>query len=237
MFKREKEAVKSPQLDSSVKTFAIQYNGEFELHADRDYHILDLFNYGVNDIGRVIAAGSIPVAYFSTQYEDFQPARPDSSEFKPEWIHGGLDGWDGESVLKPEYMREFTQIMLKRVDLAVAKKFQAIDADNLDAYWFYHDSKSKATCAMYWNQIAEYARSKGLLVGLKNCSFLHGMVDPDFCVTESAYKWNESEAYKRFGVPVLNTEYSKAMYDRSKQDDSVFSLYKHKIRMDSTEYH
>lgn len=232
---RDKSASKKPgsnKPSGEYLTFSVQYNGEFLLR-DRSYHILDLWNYGTNDIKRVVKAGSIPVAYFSTQYEAWRPDAKDLIDYRE---HSGLDGWRDEDILDPGRMDEWIEVLYRRIDFAQEKGFQAIDADNIDGFYFYHSSKDMNACAELWNKLASYARSKDMLVGLKNSGFLFGKVNnPDFLVTESIYKWNEANTYQRFGKPIFNTEYSKKEYKKALSENKFHTIYKDKMKMDSWE--
>lgn len=219
-------------LPSDVKTFYIQYNKSFQMPEGRDFYIYDIFNYKASQIRKVLNSGKTPIGYVSSQFEDF---RPDSHLFDPSWFIGGLDGWQGEFILHPRHLDKVLPIMEQRFLLMRKKGFKIADIDNIDVYHYHASEGDAKTCAKYWNMMAEIARGMGLQVGLKNSAFLFGKVDPDICITESAFVYNEIESYLRFNVPVLNTEYSRMPYEKALRDNRVHSLLKRKLPMDAWE--
>ena len=225
-----------PDLKEKPKTWALQYQGEL-MPKDRDFMILDLFSYSKEQVESLKNAGVTVYAYFSLHAEDW---RPDYHKFKELSLDSDLDGWRGEDVVSPKYTKELIEIMKARIDLAIKKGFQGIDPDNVDAWYYYlggkGDKKQIFSTAAYWNEVARYAREKGLACGLKNSAFLYGLVKPDFIMCESAYKWSEIEGYLRFNVPVFNIEYDFINAERASKDSRIFSMRKKKKGVGSMDH-
>ncbi len=186
-------------------TWAIQYQGSIELR-NRDFYVVDLFDVSDADLERIHQEGGKPVAYFSSQYEDW---RPDSKRFPAEALGSALDGWPGERWIncKNATIRE---IMIARLDLAKKRGFWGVDIDNVDFYHFRTGfANSRAAAIGFVRFLSEEAHRRGLKIGLKNAIEIIPSVREmiDFYVNEEALEHREAEVYEGLGKPVLNIEY------------------------------
>lgn len=220
---------KGPAKPSVDSTWALSYYGKFVDHKV-DYYILDLWNYDPRELPK----HSKYIAYFSMHKEDW---RPDADRFKKEWTKGPWKEWDGEYLMHPSNFHKAIPIMKDRIDLAVKKGFIGIDMDNVDQPWV-SDRSSKAfkeakkAMADYWNTLADYARSKGLLVGQKNASrYSDVLKDPDFYMVEQCHQYNECHKYAGKGIATFVLEYYSS---NCKPYPGAYVVYKKNKKMVAT---
>jgi len=104
--------------------------------------------------------------------------------------------------------------MAKRMDMCVAKGFDAVDPDNVDGYMQKTGFKITAADQLAYNRmLARMAHGRGLLVGLKNDTDQARALVPnfDFAVVEQCFRYTECGRYSPFvaaGKVVLAIEYS-----------------------------
>ena len=191
---------------SGSPTWSIQYQGAIQVR-DKTYHVVDLYDVSDSDLGRIRAAGSRPIAYFSSQFEDW---RPDANRFLRQDLGRPLAGWPGERWVntKSEAIRS---IIRNRLDLAKRRGFYGVDVDNTDIYE--HTTgfdNSLKTAADYVRFIANEAHARGLKYSLKNSmdliSSVKGVVD--FYQNEECQQYGEADRYRGVG-PVFNIEYKR----------------------------
>ena len=187
------EPVKEVEIPAIDSTWALQYKGQF-VDRKRDYVILDLWGYNPKELPK----HSKYIAYFSMHYERW---RPDASEFKKSWLCGELDDWPGEEVICDKNIDDVLPIMYRRIDLAKEKGYIGIDGDNID------QGSSTSKAVYYWTKLAEYAKSKGLLFGLKNAAKIADKVDASFHMVEQCVQYNECNRYTGRGKAVFDIEY------------------------------
>jgi len=154
------------------------------------------------------------ICYFSAgSYEDW---RPDANKF-PSSVRGkNLDGWPGENWLDAGNLDVLMPVMIARMDMAVQKKCDAVDLDNMDIYQ--QDSGfsiSYAENLAYAKALVKEAHKRNLAIGLKNnLDQIKDLVnDYDFAINESCYDYSECDMLKPFiqqGKPVLGIEYNKS---------------------------
>lgn len=98
---------------------------------DVDVYDIDLFTNPQSTIDTLHRLGKKVICYFSAG--SFEPNRPDSGDFKESDKGKVLDGWPSEKWLdlKSDNVRN---IMNKRMELAAAKRCDAVDPDNVDGY-------------------------------------------------------------------------------------------------------
>ena len=219
------EGIKRPSVDS---TWALSYYGPFIDHKV-DYYILDLWNYDP----RTLPKHSKYIAYFSLHKEDW---RPDAHRFKDEWAKGEWGDWNGEYLLQPEHVHKAIPIMKDRIDLAKEKGFIGIDADNYDQIWVddtgsKHYKEVKKAMTSYWNEIKEYAHSKGMIFGQKNASRYNDVSDPDFYMVEQCHQYNECHKYAGKGIATFVLEYQSK---HCKPFPGAYVVYKKNAKMVAT---
>lgn len=192
-------------------TWQWQLLGTIDTSVVAEMYDIDLFDAPPAVIDELRAAGRAVVCYFSAgSYEDW---RPDAAEFPPSALGNDLDGWPGERWLDTRDAG-VRAIMRARLDLAVAKRCDGVEPDNVDGYA--NDSGFPLTAATqleYNRFLAAEAHARGLSVGLKNDA---GQVpelvgDFDWALDEECVVWNECDAYAPFvaaGKAVFDAEYT-----------------------------
>jgi hypothetical protein len=171
---------------------------------------IDLFDTPASTISRLHTAGKRVICYFSAgSYEDW---RPDASQFPSSSLGNKVDNWPGEKWVDTN-SAVVRGIMSKRLDLAVQKKCDAVDPDNIDAYE--NDNGLGLTtkdAINYVSFLTNESHSRGLACGLKNGGKIVPSVLPmvEFEVNEQCVQYNECSTYSAFisaGKPVFHIEY------------------------------
>lgn len=208
---------------AGTPSWSIQYHGRIEVR-NKTYHVVDLFDVSDVDLARIRAAGSRPIAYFSSQFENW---RSDSSRFQQSDLGRPLSKWSGERWVNTQ-SSTVRSIIKDRLDLAKRRGFYGVDVDNTDIYE--HTTgfdNSPAVAAEYVLFIAEEARARGLKYSLKNSMDLipkvKGVVD--FYQNEEAQQFGELDRYRGVG-PVFNIEYKKPSPVQRRK--GIYSLLKRK---------
>ncbi|MFM2152069.1 MAG: hypothetical protein RL199_504 [Pseudomonadota bacterium] len=175
-----------------------------------DAYDVDLFDTTQADIDALHAAGRKVICYFSAG--SFENWRPDASNFPAAALGKNLDGWPGERWLDT---RDATvrQIHAARMDLAVQKKCDAVDPDNVDGYANGTGFPLTGSTQLDFNRfLADAAHARGLAVGLKNDVDQVASLEPsfDFAVNEECFRYGECATETPFvsaGKPVFQIEY------------------------------
>jgi len=173
---------------------------------------IDLFDAPQSVIDTLHSQGRVVICYFSTQYENW---RPDSSSFTPAVLGNDLGDWPGEKYvdIRSTVVRD---IMTSRMDLAVSKKCDGLEPDNVDGYTADTGFPITAADQLNFNEfIATQAHSRFLSVGLKNDVDQATTLQPyfDWALDEQCYQYDECDTLKPFidaGKAVFNTEYQGA---------------------------
>lgn len=109
------------QLSSSFETLAPSV----------EVYNIDLFENSERTIRYLQKEGMKVICYFSAgSYENW---RPDKKNFVKSDLGKALDGWKGERWLNVR-SQNVRKIMMARLDLAVQKKCNGVDPDNIDGY-------------------------------------------------------------------------------------------------------
>ena len=105
--------------------------------------------------------------------------------------------------------------MLARLDLAVTKRCNGVDPDNMDGYDNGNGlGLTQADAVAYIRFFAEAAHGRNLSMGLKNAGdVVPEVVDKmEWSVQEQCIQYGDCESYRPFidqGKPVFHVEYSK----------------------------
>jgi len=190
-----------------------QLTGTVNAGYEVDVYDVDLFESPQALIDGLHADGRTVICYFSAgSSEDW---REDFSRFEADDLGKKLGGWEGENWLDIR-SPNVQQIMLDRLDMAVAKGCDGVEPDNMDAFdnpagfdLSYRDQQA------YNRFIGNAAHERDLAVGLKNdTGQLSDLLEYyDFSVNEECHRFDECAAYGVFvqaGKPVLNAEYTQA---------------------------
>lgn len=192
-------------------SWQIQYTGELDLSLKVQVYNLDLFDTPQAVIDQLHAEGRRVICYFSGgSWEDW---RPDADQFPPQVLGNDLEGWPGEKWLDIRQLQVLGPIMAARLDLAVQKRCDAVDPDNMDGYTNSTGFPlSGADQLVYNTWMAAQAHARGLAVGLKNdLGQVQALVAHfDFAVNEQCFQYNECELLLPFvqtGKAVFVIEY------------------------------
>ena len=208
---RSGEAAAHPKAPRQGSTWHYQLDGA-PPGSGVDVYAIDGADTPARDVARLKAEGATLVCYFNAgATEDW---RSDAGSFPAAVVGEAMDGWAGERWLDVRRLDALLPIMGARMDTCVAKGFDAVDPDNVDAY--IQDTGFPITreeSARYIIELARLAHDRDLAFGLKNAVELLPLVDGeiDFAVNEECAAWNECGAYDSFvasGHAVLHIEYT-----------------------------
>ena len=197
-------------------TWYWQLQGEVNISHNVQVYDIDLFDTNLTTIRQLHQQGKKVICYFSAgSYEDW---REDKEKFPNELLGNYLDGWEGERWLDISNNTVYA-IMQSRLDLAVQKKCDGVEPDNVDGYLNNTDFSLTYQDQLKYNKfLAKEAHARGLAIGLKNDleQIEELKVLFDFALNEQCNEYNECDNLKQFIVmnkPVFNAEYSQKYID------------------------
>jgi len=214
---------------SGLASWSIQYEGAI-VRRNKDYHIVDMYDVSSSDLAALKADGTRPIAYFSSQYEDW---RTDAKQFPKSDIGNKLDNWRGERWVNTK-SPAVRKIMMARLDYARSRGFYGVDVDNVDIYEFRTGfANSRSDAAEYVRFLAREAHKRGLKFGLKNATDIIPKVrgSIDYYVNEQCHQYNEASVYRSVRKPVFNIEYRPL----KRGTRGIYSIYKKGAVMDGRE--
>jgi endo-alpha-1,4-polygalactosaminidase (GH114 family) len=195
----------------SGTTWQWQLTGTIDTSVDAAMYDIDLFDAPPATIDNLHAAGRVVICYFSAgTYEDW---RPDASSFPASALGNGVAGWPGEKWVDT---RDATvrQILTKRLDMAVEKKCNGVEPDNVDGYQNNPGFPlTSATQLDFDRFLATEAHARALSVGLKNDVDQAATLEPsfDWALNEECSKYSECSTLAPFtkaGKAVFHAEYA-----------------------------
>jgi hypothetical protein len=187
-----------------------QLTGTIDTSIDAQMYDIDLFDAPQSKIDQLHDGGRVVICYFSAgSWEDW---RPDAGQF-PNTVKGSSNGWPGEKWLDIRQVDILGPIMEARLDLAVRKKCDGVEPDNVDGY-----TNNTGLPLTYQNQLvyltwlAGEAHSRNLSIGLKNdLDQVDDLVTRfDWALNEQCFQYNECELLLPFvnsGKAVFGVEY------------------------------
>jgi hypothetical protein len=192
-------------------SWQIQYLGEMDYSLDVDVYNLDLYDTDPAVISQLHERGIFVMCYFSGgSYEDW---RIDADQFPAEVLGNDMEGWEGEIWLDIRRIDLLSPIMGARLDLALEKKCDGVDPDNLNGYknetGFPLTGADQAAYNIY---LSTAAHARGLSIGLKNdLGQIPEMVPYfDWVINEQCFFYEECHLLLPFieaGKPVFVIEY------------------------------
>jgi len=191
-------------------TWNWQLSGTVKTTVDAKVYDIDLFDTPQSTIDALKARGTAVVCYFSAGSSENW--RPDFNKFLTADKGRNLDGWAGEKWLDTR-SANVRDIMKARLDLAVNKKCDAVEPDNVDGYTNKPGFPLTAATQLDYNRfLATEAHARGLKIALKNDVDQLTALEPsfDFAINEQCWQYNECGGYSVFtskGKPVFNAEY------------------------------
>ncbi len=190
-----------------------QLTGTIDTSLNVAMYDIDLFDAPQAKIDALRAAGKKVICYFSAgSYEDW---RSDKASFPAAAIGNPLDGWEGEAWLDTRNAG-VRSAMKARLDLAVKKRCDGVEPDNVDGYA--NDPGFPLTAATqldYNTFLATEAHARGLSIGLKNdLDQVTALVTKfDWALNEECHTYGECEMLSPFisaGKAVFHVEYGAA---------------------------
>lgn len=204
----ERGAIWRPQPGT---TWQWQLTGTIDTTVDAAVYGVDLFDAPRNVIDHLHADGRKVICYFSAgTFEDW---RPDAEAFPPDARGHATAGWPGERWLDTRHAA-VREIMRRRLDLAVAKRCDAVEPDNVDGYQNTPGFPLTPATQLDYNRfLATEAHRRGLSIGLKNdVEQIGALVDSfDWALVEECARYSECAALAPFvaaGKAVLHCEYA-----------------------------
>lgn len=192
-------------------SWQIQLSGSVDTSFDVQAYDIDLFESDAGLIADLHAQGRKVICYFSAgSIEDW---RPDAGQFPAHVIGKDYDGWPGEKWLDIRRIDALAPIMRARMDMAVQKKCDAVDPDNVEAYQIDSGFPLTGDDQLAFNKwLAAEAHGRGLAIGLKNDLGQIGelVAHFDFAINEECFENDECEDLTPFieaNKPVFGIEY------------------------------
>lgn len=192
-------------------SWQLQLQGVINTSHDVDVYDLDLFETTPEIIEKLHSRESKVICYFSAgSWEEF---REDALSFPEEVIGKTLEGWPDEKWLDISHYEKFADIMRKRLDIAVQKKCDGVDPDNVDGFKNNNGFNLTYQDQLEYNQwLAEEAHKRSLSIALKNNLMqVNALVDYyDFAINEQCFYYKECHLLLPFieqGKAILGVEY------------------------------
>lgn len=203
-----------PSVDDDWQWQLTAPEGE-QLNLGYDVRIYDLDLFDVPDavIEEIHAADRKLLCYFSAG--SFEKWRPDADAFPRQAKGKALDGWQGERWLDIRDPAVF-EIMVERLDLAVARGCDGVEPDNVDGYTNSTGFSLTPTDQLAYNRnLANAAHARGLTIALKNAGDQAAELEPyfDLELNEQCHEYDECDQLDPFleaDKPVLNAEYTES---------------------------
>jgi len=203
-----------PDADAS---WQYQLQGSIDTSVDADVYDVDLFDVPESKIDALHADGRRVVCYLSAG--SWERWRPDAKDFPAQLLGKKLDGWPGERWLDIRRIDLLGPIMEARLDLCVAKGFDAVDYDNVEGYRNGTGFPLTNGDQLAYNRwLADAAHDRGLSVGLKNDLGQIDELEPDFdfAVNEQCFQYDECRRLEPFldaGKNVIIVEYRSTLQE------------------------
>ena len=188
-----------------------QLAGKINTQYNVDLYSIDLVEASQEVINELHNKGIKVICYFSAG--SLENYRKDAKDFPKEVIGKTLHDWPNEKWLDISSYEKFAGIMEKRLDLAVQKKCDGVEPDNIDGY-----KKDTGFRITYQDQLkynkwlAKEAHNRNLSIALKNdLGQINDLVDYfDFAINEQCFQYDECDLLLPFikeGKAVLGVEY------------------------------
>ncbi len=205
-------------------TWQWQLSGKINTNYSVEIYDVDLFETPKEIIDELHNKGIKIICYFNAGA--WEPYRNDSKEFPKEVIGKTMEGWEDEKWLDISKFNLFSNIIKKRFDLAVEKKCDGIEPDNIYGYTNKNGFDLTYEDQIKYNKwLSEEAHKRNLSIALKNdLEQVKDLVDYfDFAINEQCFQYNECEILKLFiekNKAVLGVEYElepKEFCDKAKE--------------------
>jgi hypothetical protein len=205
-----------------------QLTGDIDTSVEADVFDIDLFDAGDEDIEALQERNVLLICYVSVGTSE--EWRPDAGDFPGEVLGERYDEYPDERWLDVSRIDLLGPVVEARLDLCVARGFDAVEADNVDGWdneTGFDISRAEQLAFLRW--ISDAAHARGLAVGLKNVPGFIAEAEPyfDFLVTEDCFAdgWCEAAvAFVETGKPVFAAEYTNTDIDFEEACDEAAEL-------------
>ncbi|MBU1167180.1 endo alpha-1,4 polygalactosaminidase [Patescibacteria group bacterium] len=192
-------------------TWQWQLSGSINTDYKVDLYDVDLVDTPQAVIDELHSRDIKVICYFSAgTREDY---REDAQDFPTEIIGNSLEDWPDEKWLNISQYDSFADIMKKRLDLAVQKKCDGVEPDNIDGYQADTGFNLSYSDQLAYNKwLAEEAHKRNLSVAQKNdLDQVNDLVnDFDFAINEQCFAHDECNLllpYIQQDKAILGVEY------------------------------
>jgi hypothetical protein len=198
-------------------TWQWQLTGTVDTSIDVSMYDVDLVGVSQSVIDTLHQDGRIVICYFSAG--SYENRRPDADKFPESVLGKSIAGWPGERWLDIRQIDVLSPIMTARLDFAVQKKCDGVEADNVDGYINNTGFPLTAAHQLTYNRwLANEAHARGLSIGLKNDLEQIPELLPyfDWAINEQCFEYNECHRLKPFvdaGKAVFGVEYEGDLDD------------------------
>jgi hypothetical protein len=189
-----------------------QLSGTIDTSVDVEMYDIDLFETPQAAIDTLHNEGRIVICYLSAG--SWETYRPDKDNYPEVLLGNTLDGWPDERWVDIRRIDLLGPILQARMDLAVAKKCDGIEPDNIDGYTNDNGFSLTAADQLIFNKwLAAEAHKRNLSIGLKNdLNQVDELVQEyDWALNEQCLQYNECETLLPFiqaDKAVFGVEYS-----------------------------
>ncbi len=192
-------------------TWQWQLSGTLDTTFDVEVYDIDGFDNSAAAVTGLHNDGRKVICYISAgTWEEW---RPDADDFPGAVLGNDVDGWEGEKWLDIRNLSVLGPLMEARMDMCLAKGFDAVEPDNIDGYINGSGFPLTAEDQLAYNLfLANAAHNRGLSIGLKNDVDQAEELEPwfDFAINEECFTYNECNSLLPFinaGKAVFSVEY------------------------------
>jgi hypothetical protein len=241
----ELRAIPSPVACGRCWSPALEVSWQWQLaKPPSGAHLLDVRMYDVDGfeaterlVAKMHARRIKAVCYFSAG--SWESWRPDASDF-PAAVLGRSNGWPGEKWLDVRRLDILRPIMKARLDMCAAKRFDAVEFDNVDGYQNHTGFPLTAHQQLRYDVfLANQAHVRGLSAFLKNDLDQVGALIPyfDAALNEQCFQYHECGRLSAFidaGKPVFGVEYKlDPVTFCPKANAQEFNFLKKRLKLDA----
>jgi hypothetical protein len=187
-----------------------QLQGTIDLSVPAPVYDIDM-DVGAADVKAIHHRGDRAICYVDVG--SWEPYRSDADKFPKRILGRHFQGFPIERWLDIRALRVLKPILSKRFDRCERKRFDGVEADNVDGYANRTGFPLTGRDQLRFDTwIANAARRRGMAIGLKNDLGQVPKLLPyfDFAVNEQCFQYHECKVLERFvdhGKPVYGAEY------------------------------
>ena len=198
-------------------TWYWQLTGRVDNAVNAQAYDIDGFESSAHELAALHRLHRHAICYIDAgTWEDW---RPDAGAF-PRGVLGRPNGWPGERWLDVRRVSVLEPIMRARFQMCHRKRFDAIEADNIDGFENHTGFAITARDQLAYDRwLARTAHGMGLAIFQKNDPEQARALEPYFdgALDEQCNQYRECSAFHVYlaaGKPVLNAEYDRRLYPR-----------------------